>query len=68
MNWEDIQENMVSVEDYVASGNSTALDRFAETSSVGVETGEELAEKFPDGWILEKEGNSLCTRWCHTCI
>jgi len=58
-NWEDIQENMVSVEDYVASGNYTALDRFAETSSVGVETGEELAEKFPDGWILQKEGNSL---------
>jgi len=58
-NWEDIQENMVSVEAYVASGNYTALDRFAETSSVGVETGEELAEKFPDGWILQKYGNSL---------
>jgi hypothetical protein len=58
-NWEDIQENMVSVEAYVASGNYTALNRFAETSSVGVETGEELAEKFPDGWILEKSGNSL---------
>jgi len=63
-NWEDIvgdygDGKWSSVQDYVASGNYVALDRFAQTSSVGVETGEELAEKFPEGWIVEKEGNSL---------
>ena len=65
MTWlEDLGlSGMESIQDYVASGNSTALDRFfAETSSVGVETGEELAEKYPDGYIFRKK------RWCHTCV
>jgi len=71
-NWEGIAGDYggewSSVQDYVASGNYVALDRFAQseitdakyiTRSVGVETGEELAEKYPEGWIVEKEGNSL---------
>jgi hypothetical protein len=65
MTWlEDLGlSGMESIQDYVASGNSTALDRFAETSSVGVETGEELAKKYPDGYILEKnDGVTLVFR------
>ena len=51
--WQDLHADMESVQAYAASENYAYLDRFAETSSVGVETGKELAEKFPDGWIFE---------------
>ena len=51
-NWEYNNE-MESVEDYVASNNIEALDYFAKKID-GVNSGRELAEKYPDGYVLEK--------------
>jgi hypothetical protein len=56
-NWEYNNE-MESVEDYVASNNIEALDYFAKKID-GVNSGRELAEKYPDGYVLEKKGNAL---------
>jgi len=56
-NWE-YNNDMESVEDYVASSNIEALDKFAEQID-GVSSGRELAEKYPDGYVLEKQGNAL---------
>ena len=56
-NWE-YNNDMESVEDYVASSNIEALDKFAEQID-GVSSGRELAEKYPDGYVLKKQGNAL---------
>ena len=46
---------MESIADYVASGNFEALDDLAK-NVIGVEDGAELAEKFPDGWVVQRNG------------